>query len=166
MKKRIVMMLALGMCMFLCACGGNEKNTEAEKDTIQGPVSLTVEEMKEYYDTEKYVGTPRYVTAELYDIPNNEFKVVDEFIRMDKAPKEGKINSYIILHPDAKAEVFEDTVKIKTPNTEVTLKVDGKITVEKCNYAFKYGERCDTTKLCITYPRDAKSASAIFTWNK
>ena len=80
MKKKLVLALATLMCISLCACGGNEttsgdnkdgftpnKTTETteQKDTQTQqeekiPSDMTVEEMQKYYDTEQYVGTPRY----------------------------------------------------------------------------------------------------------
>jgi hypothetical protein len=85
MKKKIVLILAILMCISLCACGGSESTSNSENkvveqnddkgngftpnqpsDTsnkveteVENVVSeMTVEEMMQYYDAEQYVGTP------------------------------------------------------------------------------------------------------------
>lgn len=84
MKKKLVLVLATLMCISLCACGGsdttngdNKENVttnqetdkdgftpnqateteETKKETVD--FNMTVEEMQKYYDTEKFIGTPR-----------------------------------------------------------------------------------------------------------
>ena len=79
MKKKLVLVLATLMCISLCACGGNESTngnnnsetkqeengftpnqpTEKEEETTTAPDNMTIEEMQQYYDVEKYLGTPR-----------------------------------------------------------------------------------------------------------
>lgn len=106
MKKRLVMIFVMTMCVFLCACGGNEstsgdnkgngsttsqstekEDTETKEDTTKVPDNMTVEEMQGYYDVEKYVGTPRYtkISSKGYngDViifgevdPNNQYNTI------------------------------------------------------------------------------------------
>lgn len=113
MKKILVFILATLMCISLCACGGNESASGDNKDGItpnqptetteqkdtetqqeeKSPSDMTVEEMKNYYDPEKFLGTPRLVNAELYDAPNEVIKVIDrtvaEYMEYEIAVPEG-----------------------------------------------------------------------------
>ena len=81
MKKKLVLVLATLMCISLCACGGNESTSgdnkengftpsqvtekdETEENDTETMEEIDVENLQKYYDTSKFVGTPRLVVLQ------------------------------------------------------------------------------------------------------
>lgn len=77
MKKKLLVTLAAIMCISLCACGGTETTSgnnkeegftpsqvtekeETEENDTETLIEIDVENLEQYYDVTKFVGTPSY----------------------------------------------------------------------------------------------------------
>ena len=133
MKKRLVMILALGMCMFLCACGGSESTSgdnkedgftpskptetteqeETQNETVDTS-NMTVEEMQTYYDTTTFVGTPRIETLQAYVMGDKVLLENDNFAitiqDTSKSLKDWKWYECIICDNNTPDDLEDDVV--------------------------------------------------------
>lgn len=89
MKKKLLVTLAAIMCISLCACGGTETTSgnnkeegftpsqatekeETEENDTETLVEIDVENLEKYYDTSKFVGTPRLVVMQAELVTENK----------------------------------------------------------------------------------------------
>ena len=68
MKKLISLLLIAMMCISLCACGGTESSGGEDKETEILSMDMTEEQLKKYYDTTKFTGTPRIGKIKVYKV--------------------------------------------------------------------------------------------------
>lgn len=143
---------------FGCAC--DETKARCLRFTQKDGVTEFVGEQYAYQRLPDMLTQRRSIT-----LAPGKLTVRDDFIRLGQAPEMGQIVSYIILHPDCVPTVTGKQVTLACPEGEVKLLLDGEISLEEGIYAPNYGLRRRTWKLCIRYPRNAKSAEAVFTWD-
>ena len=89
MKKIICLLLVAMMCISLCACGGSESASgdnkengfspsqvtekgETEENNTETTEEIDVENLEKYYDTSKFVGTPRLVVMQAELVTENK----------------------------------------------------------------------------------------------
>ena len=141
MKKILVLVLATLMSISLCACGGSESTsgnnnsetkteengftpsqvTEKEEveETTTAPANMTIEEMQQYYDVTKYLGSPCYdeckikVWDELGVVQINRMAENGVFpitIEDNGQLENGKTYGFIICDNDTPDDLSDDVV--------------------------------------------------------
>ena len=124
MKKRLIMILVMSMCMFLCACGGSEgtsggnTDTKTEENGILSSnkdgyeVEITTDNWQDYF-VEKDIVSARYnAFDEIEDIIIHQVLTVKEGITIDP------YKSNVAIEYNGHTEMYY--VKVDTDTWQVT----------------------------------------------